>query len=99
MTIFFNADQFFDANNFKIEETNPKLSRSDDKSFSILHLNIGSLEKNFDNLVLFIATLSFNFKVILKQGVLVSMIIAISLSYLITVAFTKQEALVKLVVV
>lgn len=61
---FLNANQFFDANKFKIEETNPKRSWNDDKFFSILHLNLRSLEKNFHNLVLFIATLNFNFKVI-----------------------------------
>ena len=37
---------------------------NDDKSFSILHLNIRSLKKNIDKFVNFLAILSFNFKVI-----------------------------------
>ena len=60
----FNTNQFSDTNYFTIEETKSKLFCSDDKSFSILHLNIRSFKKNFDNLVDFLATLSFNFKVI-----------------------------------
>ena len=61
---FLNANQFSDANYFIIEETKSKLSCCDNKSFSILHLNIRSFKKNFDKLVNFLATLSFNFKVI-----------------------------------
>ena len=61
---FFNTNQFSDTNYFTIEETKSKLFCSDDKSFSVLHLNIRSLKKNFDKLVDFLATLSFDFKVI-----------------------------------
>ena len=61
---FFNTNQFSDTNYFTIEETKSKLFCSDDKSISILHRNIRSLKKNFDKLVDFLATLSFNFKVI-----------------------------------
>ena len=61
---FFNTNQFSDKNYFTIEETKSKLSCCDNKSFSILHLNIRSFKKNFDKLVNFLATLSFNFKVI-----------------------------------
>ena len=61
---FFNTNQFFDKNYFTIEETKSKLSCCDNKSFSIFHLKIRSFNKNFDKLVNFSATLSFNFKVI-----------------------------------
>ena len=49
---------------------------------SIFHLNIRSLKKNFDKLVDFLATLSFNLRssLFLKHGVLVNIIIAISIS-------------------
>ena len=45
---FFNANQFSDTNYFTTEEKKSKLSCSDGKSFSILHLNIRSFIKNFD---------------------------------------------------
>ena len=41
-----------------------KLYCSDNKLFSILHLHIRSLKKNFDKFLKFLATLSFNFKII-----------------------------------
>ena len=47
-----------------VENTKLKLLCSHYKSFSIHHLNIASLKKNFDNIVIFLATLSFNFNVI-----------------------------------
>ena len=61
---FFNKNRFSDTNYFTIEETKSKLSCCDNKSFSILHLNIRTFKKNFDLLVNFLATLSLNFKVI-----------------------------------
>ena len=61
---FFNTSHFTDSSYFTTEETKSKLSSNDDKSFSILHLNIRSLQKNFEKLVNFLATLSFDFKVI-----------------------------------
>ena len=64
MLAFFNTNQFSDTNYFTIEETRSKLSCCDNKSFSIRHLNIRSFKKNLDKLVNFVATLSFNFKVI-----------------------------------
>ena len=64
MITFFNTNQFSATNYFTIEETKSKLSCCDNKSFSILHLNIRSFKKNFDKLVTFLATFSFNFKVI-----------------------------------
>ena len=60
---FLNTSQFSDKNYFLIEETKSKLSCCDNKPFSILHLNVRSFKKNFDKLVNFFATLSFNFKV------------------------------------
>ena len=60
----FNTNQFSDTNYFTIEETRSKLPCCDGKSFSILHLNIRSFKNKFDKLVNFLATLSFNFKVI-----------------------------------
>ena len=51
---FLNRNQFSNTNYFTIEETKSKLSCSDDKSFSIRHLNIRSLKKNFDKLVNFL---------------------------------------------
>ena len=61
---FFNTSQFSDTNCFTIEETESKLSCCDNNYFSILYLNIRRFRKNFDKLVNFLATLSFNFKVI-----------------------------------
>ena len=60
---FLNTYQFSDKNYFLIEETKSKLSCCDNKPFPILHLNVRSFKKNFDKLVNFLATLSFNFKV------------------------------------
>ena len=44
---FFNTNQFSDTNYFTTEETRSKLSFCNKKSFSILHLNIRSVKKNF----------------------------------------------------
>ena len=84
---FLNRNQFSNTNYFTIEETKSKLSCSDDKSFSIRHLNIRSLKKNFDKLVNFLTlrVLILRLPVFLKHGVLMSIVTAISLSYLITV--------------
>ena len=77
---FFNTNQFSDTNYFTIEETKSKPFCSDDKSFSILHLNIRSFKKNFDKLVNFLDTLTSRSSVFLKHGVLVSIIIATFIS-------------------
>ena len=82
---------------FTIEESRSKLSCSDEKSFSILHLNIRSLKKNFDKLVIFFSTSGFNFKVICISEAWCSK--AHNNSDLFKLPFTKKEALVKLVVV
>ena len=47
------TNQFSDTNYFTIEETKSKCFCSDDKSFSILRLNIRRLKKSFDKLVNF----------------------------------------------
>ena len=101
MITFLNTNQFSDTNYFTIEETKSKLSCCDNKSFSILHLNIRSFKKNFDKLVNFLDTLSFNFNVICVSETWCSSEENNSdlLSYLITAVNTKQEALVRLVVV
>ena len=98
---FLNTNQFSDTNYFTMEEMKSTLFCSNDTSFPIIHVNIVSLKKNFDNLVNFLTTLGFNFKssVFLKYGVLMIIIIGILLSDLITATFTKKEALVKLLVV
>ena len=77
---FFSTNQFSDTNYFTIEETKSKLSCCDNKSFSILHLNIRSFKKNFDKLVNFLDTLTSRSSVFLKHGVLVSIIIATFIS-------------------
>lgn len=64
MMTFLNTNQFNNTNCFTIENNKLKLLCSLYKSFSIHHLNIASLKKNFDNIVIFLATLSFNFNVI-----------------------------------
>ena len=61
---FLNTNQFSNTNYFTMEETKSKRFCSDGKSFSILHVSIRSLKKNFDKLVDFLTTLIFNFKVI-----------------------------------
>ena len=78
---FFNINQFSDTNYFTIKETKSKLTL-DNNSFSILHLNIRSFKKNFDESVNFLVTLSFNSRssVLLKRGVLVLIIIATFIS-------------------
>ena len=58
---FFNAFSFKDSQYFTPEES----TRNFDKgSFSMLHLNIRSLQKNFDSLFNLLMTLKFEFKVI-----------------------------------
>ena len=79
---FFNANQFSDTNYFTIQDTKSKRSCCDNKSFSILHLNIRIFKKNFDKLVNFLDTLNFNFKFICvsETWFLVSIIIATFIS-------------------
>ena len=61
---FFKESHFADTNCFSTEEAKLKISCSKSNSFSLLHLNIRSLQKNFDKLIDFLATLDFEFKVI-----------------------------------
>ena len=81
---FFNTIRFSDINYFIIGKTKSKFFCSDDNSFSILHLNTRNLKKTFENLVYFLATFSFNFKIICVSktwyGVLMTITIAISIS-------------------
>ena len=46
------------------EESSRNLNNFDKSSFSMLHLNVRSLQKNFENLFNLFMTLKFEFKVI-----------------------------------
>ena len=61
---FFNTFSFKDSQYFTPEESTRNLNNFDKSSFSMLHLNIRSLQKNFDNLFNLLITLKFEFKVI-----------------------------------
>ena len=61
---FFNAFSFKDSQYFTPEESTRDLNNFDKSSFSMLHLNIRSLQKNFDSLFNLLMTLKFEFKVI-----------------------------------
>ena len=61
---FFNAFSFKDSQYFAPEESTLNLSHFDKSSFSMLHLNIRSLQKNFDSLFNLLMTLKFEFRVI-----------------------------------
>ena len=61
---FFNAFNFKDSLYFTPKESSRNLNNFDKSSFSMLHLNIRSLQKNFDSLLNLLMTLKFEFKVI-----------------------------------
>ena len=61
---FFNAFNFKDLQYFTPEKFSQNLNSFDNSSFSMLHLNIRSLQKNFDSLLNLLMTLKFEFKVI-----------------------------------
>ena len=61
---FFKESYFADTNYFSTEEATLKISCSNSNSFSLLHLNIRSLQKSFDQLIDFLATLNLKFNVI-----------------------------------
>ena len=64
---FFNENIFqtLNANYFSEEEAKFKLSSQTNKlSFSILHLNIRSMNKNFENFKLFLSTCAHEFSMI-----------------------------------
>ena len=61
---FFNAFSFKDSQYFTPEKSTRNLSHFGKSSFSMLHLNIRSLQKNFDSLFDLLMTLKFQFKVI-----------------------------------
>ena len=65
---FFNAFSFKDSQYFTTEEFTRNLNHFDKRSFSMLHLNIRSLQKNFDRLFNLLMTLKFEFKVLQKTG-------------------------------
>ena len=61
---FFKAFNFKESQYFTPEESSQNLNSFDKSSFSMLHLNIRSLQKNFDSLLNLFMTLKFEFKVI-----------------------------------
>ena len=61
---FFKESYFTDTKYFSAEEAKLKPSCSKSNSFSLLHLNIRSLQRNFDKLTEFLDNLDFEFKVI-----------------------------------
>ena len=65
MLTFFNLKtQNLDSPYILSEEFQKFIDSSSHDSFSILHLNIRSIKKNFDNFKLFFSTLGFSFSVI-----------------------------------
>ena len=60
----FNAFSFKNSQYFTPEESTRNLNHFDKSSFSVPHLNIRSLQKNFDSLFNMLMTLKFEFKVI-----------------------------------
>ena len=61
---FFNAFNFKDSQYFTPEESSRNLNHFDKGSFSMLRVNIRSLQKNFDSLFYLLMTLEFELKVI-----------------------------------
>ena len=61
---FFNAFNFKDSKYFTPQECSQNLNNFDKTSFSMLHVNIRRLQKNFDSLLNLLMTLKFEFKVI-----------------------------------
>ena len=61
---FFNVFNFKDSQYFTPGESSRKLNHFDKSSFSMLHLNIRSLQKNFDRLFNLLMALKFEFIVI-----------------------------------
>ena len=58
---FFKESYFADTNYFLAEEAKLKISCSKSSSFSLLYLNIRSLQKSFEKLIHFLDTLDFEF--------------------------------------
>ena len=63
----FNAFDFKDLQYFTPEEPSSNLNNFDKSSFSIIHLNIRSFQKNFDSLFNLLMRFKFKFKVICIQ--------------------------------
>ena len=49
---------------YSVEEAATSLKKFNDKTFSVLHLNVRSLNKNFESLKELLTTINFEFKVI-----------------------------------
>ena len=61
---FFSAFNFKDSQYFTPEESSQNLNSFDKSSFSMLYLNIRSLQKNFNSIPNLLMTFKFEFKVI-----------------------------------
>ena len=59
-----NNLQNLDTKYYTVEETSTYFQQLKTQTFSILNLNIRSLNKNFEKFKLFLKTINFNFKVI-----------------------------------
>ena len=59
-TIFFESISSRDTKYFTVNETKTIISNIDSESFTVLHLNIRSMEKNFDIFQEFFKELKFN---------------------------------------
>ena len=64
--IFNNLSQI-DSVFYAVEEAATSFKKINDKTFSVLHLNVRSLNKNFESLKELLTTIKFEFKVILQK--------------------------------
>ena len=62
--IFFNSVPKEQTKYFCVDNRTAELNSSEKDAFSILHLNIRSLNNNFENLKPFLAELGFRFQII-----------------------------------
>ena len=60
----FNNLSLIDSVFYAVEEAATSLKKFNDKTFSVLHLNVRSLNKNFESLKELLTTINFEFKVI-----------------------------------
>ena len=60
----FNNLRQIDSAFYAVEEAATSLKKSNDKTFSVLHLNVRSLSQNFESLKELLTTIKFEFKVI-----------------------------------
>ena len=63
-TNFFESISSLDAKYFTVNETKTFVSNIDSESFTVFHLNIRSMKKNFESFQEFFKDLKFNFSAI-----------------------------------